>query len=284
MLQQLFFAAKSIPILFVIISGILLLPSIAIVAPTIDALGIVSSLPFILYSFTGFEAACAMSRNIENPTKNAPKAIFYSFFIVIGIYTVFQLLMAIMLMPNIANLISYKDAFPYITELLNSSPACKQGLTTLINFVIGFSMLGGAYGIIFSNSWNLLILAEHGHTFRPAIFTKLNKHNIPVFAVMAQGIICFFFILLTQGAQIPLQQTAALGTIIAYTISVIAFMAQTTTSKIMPSIALLTCSGLIIAYILSTIKHGVTSLALFAFMSLLGLIMYLISNKQQKNS
>jgi len=283
-LQQLFFIAKSIPILFVIISGIMILSTISVATPSIDFLSIASSLPFILYSFTGFEAACAMSRNIENPTKNAPKAIFYSFFIVIGVYAIFQLLVAIMLMPNINNLVDYKDAFPQITRLLNISPAWKQHLTQLINFVVGFSTLGGAYGIIFSNSWNLLILAEHNHTFKPALFTKLNKHNIPAVAVITQGFICMFFILITQGAQAPLQQTAALGTIIAYTVSVIAFLLQTTGPKTVPLLALTTCSGLIIAYILSTIKYGIVSLALFALMSLLGLGMYFIAKKQQQKN
>lgn len=280
--QQLFFIAKSIPVLFVIGSGIFALQSISIATPNIDIFSLASSLPFVLYSFTGFEAACAMSRNIENPTKNAPKAIFCSFFIVIGIYTIFQLLMAMMLTPNINNLTDYKDAFPYITQHLNVSLAWKQSLTTLINFVIGFSTLGGAYGIIFSNSWNLLILAEHGHTFMPNLFTKLNKHNIPTIAVIAQGIICTLFILTTYGNQIPLQQTAALGTIIAYTISIIALLLQTKISKLMPVLALITCTGLITAWFISIMKYGISSLILFAFMSLFGLIMYLISKKQNQ--
>lgn len=277
--QQLFFIAKSIPVLFVIGAGIFALQSISVAVETIDLFSLTSSLPFVLYSFTGFEAACAMSRNIENPQKNAPKAIFFSFFIVIGIYTIFQLLMAIMLMPNIANLIDYKDAFPYITQHLHVSLNLKQTLTTLINFVIGFSTLGGAYGIIFSNSWNLLTLAEHGHTFMPNLFIKLNKHNIPTAAVVAQGIICALFILTTYGNQIPLQQTAALGTIIAYTISVIAFLIQTKTSKVIPLLALLTCTGLTTAWFISIMKYGVSSLILFASMSLLGFIMYFMSKK-----
>lgn len=280
-LQLLFFIAKSAPVLFVIISGIISLQSVIIASPTIDIISIASSLPFVLYSFNGFEAACAMSRNMENPTKNAPKAIFYSFFIVIGIYTIFQLLMAIMLLPNISNLTDYKDAFPYIAQHLNISPSLKQALTTCINFVIGFSTLGGAYGIIFSNSWNLLILAEHGHTFKPTVFTKLNDHHIPSAAVIAQGIICIFFILITQGKQIPLQQTAALGTIIAYTISVIAFIIQTKNSKMIPFLALATCSGLISTFVFSMIKYGLTSLTLFVSMSILGIIMYFISQKQR---
>lgn len=278
-LQQLFFIAKSIPILFVAIAGIMTIPTITIATPTIDLLSIISSLPFILYSFTGFEAACAMSRNIQDPIKNGPKAIFYSFFIVIGIYALFQLLIAIMLMPNITNLVDYKDTFPQIISLLTINPENKQYLTSLINLVIGFSTLGGAYGIIFSNSWNLLVLAEHNHTIKPKFFSTVNKHNIPTVAVITQGLICCLFILVTKGAQVPLQQIAALGTIIAYTISVASFLLQTKGSKTTPICALITCFGLIAAYFASNITYGFTSFWLFAAMSLLGLIMYFAPTK-----
>lgn len=277
--QQLFFIAKSIPILFVIISGIIALQSITIPSPTLDILSLAGTLPFILYSFSGFEAACAMSRNMQNPQRDAPKAIFYSFFLVIGAYALFQLLISIMLLPNIANLTNYKDAFPYITTLLNLSPMWQHTITSLINFVIGFSTLGGAYGIVFSNTWNLYTLAENRHTFMPDKILKLNKHNIPAVAVVIQGIICTFFILATSGNAIPLQQTASLGTIIAYTISVIAFLTQTTTSRIVPILALATCSGLLGAWIISTMTYGVTSLLLFVFMSFLGLSMYFMQKK-----
>lgn len=278
-LQQLFFIAKSIPVLFIIVSGILALPSITIATPTIDLLSIAGSLPFVLYSFTGFEAACSISRNIENPKENAPKAIFYSFFIIIAAYAIFQLLMAIMLMPNIAQLTTYKDAFPYATSLLNLSALHKQYITTIINVLIGFSTLGGAYGIIFSNSWNLLTLAEHNHTFMPSLFKKLNKHGIPIFAVIAQGVICSMFIFVTNGNQIPLQQTATLGIIIGYSISTVALLLQTKSSKVMPVLALITCAGLTTAWFMSASKYGFTSLLLFACMSLLGLIMYFFSKK-----
>ncbi len=276
MVQQLFFAAKSIPILFVVIAGIMTLQHNALPETTFDFLGIASSIPFILYSLTGFEAACAMSRNIENPTKNAPKAIFYSFFIVVGIYVIFQLLMSIMLLPNIEHITSYKDAFSSVVATLSASPQTKFLLAQLINFVIGFATLGGAYGIVFSNSWNFYTLAEHGHTFAPKLFLHINKHQMPTATIVLQGIICTIFILITQGNQIPLQQTAALGTIIAYTISIIALLLQpaSKTTKILQISALITCIGLLTAWATSAATYGITSLLLFSCMNLLGLFMY----------
>lgn len=281
--QQLFFIAKSIPLLFAIFSGIIFLQSTSIPTPTFDAYSIASILPFILYSFSGFESACAISRNMQNPQKDAPKAIFYSFFLVIVIYVLFQFLISIMLLPNINNFTSSKDAFqeafPYITTLLNLSPIWQQHITSLINFVIGFSTLGGAYGIVFSNTWNLYTLAENRHTFLPDQILKLNKHNIPTVAVIVQGIICTFFIIITSGNSIPLQQIASLGTIISYTISIIALLWQISTDRVVPILALITCSGLLIAWVISTITYGITPLLLFIFMSILGLMMYFIKKQ-----
>ena len=274
-LQQLFFIAKSTPVLFVIISGILILPKTLFAPITVDLFNISNTIPLVLYSLSGFEAACAMSRNMQNPAQNAPKAIYYSFFIIIGIYTVFQFLVSAMLMPNIENLIDYKNTFPYITSLLQVSCEFKHSINSFINFVVGFSTLGGAYGIIFSNTWNLYTLAENRHTFVSDLITRLNKHNIPMIAVLIEGFICALFILITNGVQFPLQLTAMLGTTIAYTVSVVSLLLQTNGSKIIPSMALITCSGLLLSWAFSLSKYGYVSLFLFIFMTAFGLFMYL---------
>jgi amino acid transporter len=88
LIQQCFFVAKSVPMLFLIGLGIYwfdvnLLADI----PTVPLVNFVVMLPLVLYCFSGFEAACSISRNIENAEKNAPKAIFYSFFSIFMFYS-----------------------------------------------------------------------------------------------------------------------------------------------------------------------------------------------------
>lgn len=278
--QQLFFIAKSIPVLFVIVSGIISLQSILITPNPVNIYDVLSTIPLVLYSFTGFESACAISRNMENPSKNAPKAIFFSFFLIIGIYTIFQFLVSIMLLPNIANVTSYKETFPYITTLLKISPASQNMLSALINLVIGFSTLGGAYGIIFSNTWNLYTLAENKHTFLPSLILKVNKHHIPSAAVIAQGLICLLLLLATCGNPIPLQQIAVLGTTLAYTISTLALILQTKRITPLPVLALITCICLLSCWVISIQSFGFKSLYLCIGMTAFGLTMFYAKKAQ----
>lgn len=281
LIQNCFFAAKSIPLLLLIGLGIYhfdinLLENFELVTLS----NFVMMLPLVLYCFSGFEAACSISRNIENASKNAPKAIFYSFFSIILIYVIFQTVVAMMLAPNIAGIANYADAFPYLTSLMPVAPWIQTKFATAISFFIGFSAMGAAYGLLFSNAWNLYTLAQHDHTLGSKTLAKLNRHGIPLSAVLVEGAICGLFLVITGGSKIPLQQTATLGCTITYTISSIAFLMLSIGSKCTGVMSLVTCTGFIIACVLSAIKYNFTSLYLFGMMFCLGLFMYFCYSKK----
>ncbi|MBI2344525.1 APC family permease [Candidatus Dependentiae bacterium] len=237
-------------------------------------------LPLVLYCFSGFEAACSVSRNIENSSKNAPKAIFYSFFTVMLIYVIFQTLTGLMLKPNIINLSSYSDSYQYLMSLVPAGEFLQSKLITAISFLIGLSAMGAAYGILFSNSWNLYALAEHKHIIASDKLTTFNKYSIPYMAVLIEGFICAVYLWITGGNKIPLQQISTLGGTITYTISTIAFLYTTQKSKILGWLSLLTCLGLISSCIISTIQYNITSLYLFGIMLLIGISMFTITHKK----
>jgi len=273
-IQKLFFGAKAIPILFAIVVGIYSFDISLITAQGANLINFSTSIPFVIYCLAGFEATCSISRKIENARENGPKAIFYSFFTIIIVYTLFQFFVSIMLLPHIEHINSYTEAFFYICQQLHLSDALQAKLVLFINFLISFSALGGAYGILFSNTWNLYTLAEHKHTFMPQAIMKLNNHQIPTIAVFIESLICLFFIVITQGNQIPLQQTGAFGATLAYSISVIALIYQVKRVQKAHVLALITCIGLLGFCILSTLKYSITSLNLLVTISALGAAMY----------
>lgn len=237
-------------------------------------------IPLVLYCFSGFEAACSVSRNIENAEKNAPKAIFYSFFSIILIYIMFQTLISMLLIPNIGALESYAQAYPYLMTLVPVHPWIQAKLATTISFLIGFSAMGAAYGILFSNSWNLYTLAQNKHTFAHNALTSLNKHSIPQAAVFVEGAICALFLWVTSGNQVPLQQISTLGGTITYTISSIAFLYSATRSRYLGYLSLITCSGFIGSCIVSALKYNINSLYLFMAMFCAGMLMYWAVSKK----
>jgi hypothetical protein len=179
-----------------------------------------------------------------------------------------------MLQPAITNLSSYASAYPYLMSLTPTTEFIQAKLTTAISFLIGFSAMGAAYGVLFSNSWNLYTLAEHNHTFANKELITLNRYSIPYIAVICEGLICTLFLLITGGNKIPLQQISTLGGTITYTISTLAFLYSTRQSRILGYLSLVTCSGLITSCVASILKHSVTSLYLFLTMTILGILMY----------
>ncbi|HSW77108.1 MAG TPA: amino acid permease [Candidatus Saccharimonadales bacterium] len=281
-IQRCFIAAKSIPMISLIILGIYLFDfNIFASFQMIPVSSFITILPLVLYCYTGFEAACSISRNIQNAEKNAPKAIFYSFFSIILLYVVFQTLLSMILLPNIQSLSSYTQAYPYIASLIPISAWLQTKLATTISFLIGFSALGATYGLLFSNSWNLYTLAQNKLTFIPNTIGCLNKHGIPTFAVLVEGLICVLFLLITNGNKILLMQTASLGCTITYTISTIAFLHLKKWSNLTGFLSLITCTGFIISCIISSIKYNFVSLNLFIFMFIVGLIMYYRCEKKR---
>lgn len=281
-IQKIFVSCKTIPLLGLIALGIYHfdIDLISTYRFDIPAQSFIFMLPLVLYCFSGFEAACSVSRNIENASKNAPKAIFYSFFTVILIYVGFQTLVSFMLLPDITNISSYAQAYPYLMSLTPTSAFVQAKLATAISFLIGLSAMGAAYGILFSNSWNLYTLAEHKHTFASQALTTLNKYSIPYVSVLCEGLICALFLWVTGGNKIPLQQISTLGGTITYTISTLAFLYTTTKSRCLGYLSLITCSGLIASCIASILKHNIASLYLFIAMTIIGMLMYWINQEK----
>lgn len=287
-IQKCFVTAKTIPLFLLIALGIYHFDlNIIATYESLPLISFIALLPSALYCFSGFEAACSISRNIENAEKNAPKAILYSFFSIILIYVTFQSLISMMLAPQIENFTSYAQAYPYLMSLLPTMPWIQTKLATAITFFIAFSAMGAAYGILFSNSWNLYTLAQHNHVFGSHAVNNLNRYGIPVLAVLTEGVICTLFLWVTSGSQIPLQQISTLGGTITYTISSLAYLnTKHTKSTFLGILSLITCSFFIISCIISGIKYGMTSLYLFIIMFMVGLCMYFIQhlkNSQKKH-
>jgi len=283
-IQGFFLTAKFIPIIFVILSGIYLFDIQALDYTNFLFTGIPTSIPLVLYSLAGFEASCSLSRNIENARVNAPKAIYYSFSFVLIVYGIFQFLLFAAAHQYLANLGGYIEVFPKLLAQLHLSSGINASLLNLLSFAIGIAALGGAYGILFSNSWNLYELANHNHLFLSSWISMQNRFSIPTACILIESLFCVMFLFLTSGSQLPLQQTASLGVTFTYTISVLSLLAIFIRQKVrmktivIPVLALGTCIIFIGACFQSFMAHGITSMYLFLSILAIGMIMYLLKS------
>lgn len=285
LIQRFFLGFKLIPIFFVILTGIWFYHGLPVVNLENWWSTIPFTLPLVLYATVGFEAACSLSSKIENPQKNAPKAILYSYGFVIVITTLYQLLFYTSLGSHLSNLTSYLFAFPtLIHSLFPAHVTAQTTIISLMHLAIAASALGGSYGILFSNNWNVYTLAMHNHTFFPRLLTALNRHHIPWACMLLEGFICLVYLFVTQGKQIPLQQTSALGSVCAYTISVIALLSakqrkSVTTPWAIPLLGLCNCFIFMASCIANFMINGITTLATFCALVLAGIVMFVITKK-----
>ncbi len=280
-IQYGFLGLKLVPICFVLCTGLFLFSSKNFSSASLLWSGIPSSIPLVLYAFSGFEASCSLSESIENAEYNGPRAILISYALVVGIVMLYQLFFFGAVGMYLAQLPDYRQAFPaFLGRLLPHSGVVKNIALSVLHIGIASSSLGASYGIMYSNSWNLYTLAQHGHIIASKLFTQFNAHRIPYLCVLAEGMLAIVYLLLTQGQQIPLQQVSALGSVIAYTCSAFALLIITyrslKTCKAIPLLSLASCLLLISSFIWSIMTKGVTSL-LFLFLSMIaiGSVMFL---------
>lgn len=287
-IQKMFIGFKAFPIFFVIGTCFFLLQGENFSEVHWHWEGVPSSLPLVIYAVVGFEAACSISSKIKDPQKNAPLAILISFAIVICIAVLYQTLFYGALGQKLAQCQGHCDTLPALILSFFGETSAANNLLGLLHLALASSTLGAAYGIIFSNCWNLHVLAQNNHIWGSKFFALLNKNKIPVACVIAEGIICMIYLIGSQGVLIPLQQINALGCIIAYSISVIALLQATksnkevTLNRWIPLCGLISCTILISACIRSFFLNGMSSLAIFTLLLLLGTGMYLATSRKKQ--
>lgn len=276
-----FLGFKLIPVLFVIAAGLFYFTPTHAQSMVNLWEGVPSSLPLVLYAMMGFESICALSSQIQNASKNGPKSIAISFLTMLVLVFLFQFLIYAMLGDTLAQQNSFLDAFPaLLSTLMPNAAGLSNFLQIFFNLAIAISALGGCYGILYSNNWNLHILAQHKKIAGASWLSKLNAHGIPTLCLFVEWSLCVGFLYFCAGKQVVLQQLAALGTALTYCICVIALLYATKKHHItgwqryIPHIAFLSCAILIGAVIRNFYYGGVAPLIGFVFLLMAGLFLY----------
>ena len=269
---------KMIPITLIIVVGLFFIQGTNFIITTPVLPSIAGTLPLVLYATLGFEAACSLSSKIKDAHKNAPRAVLISYGLIIIIYFLYQLIFYGVLGTTLAQQPDYRSAFPtFLHYILPDATQLSSVLIIIVHLAIAASALGAAYAILYSNMWNLYILAEHDHIFAANKFTFLNKQQIPFLCVVAEAIICLIYLGATHGNQLPLQKIGAFGVTITYMISVLSLLViryRNRESLWLPLCGLINCIVLLIACINSFFETGIADLAVFAFLFCFGIVMF----------
>jgi len=283
-IQFTFMLLKVIPVLFIIITGLIFFDLVNIDNNIIWS-SVPLSIPLIIYAFSGFEASCSLSAHIQNAEKNAPKATLTAFFLIATLSALYQFMFYGMIGANLGSLSHYFEIFPaIINKIFIDGSYLGPKLQAILQLAIATSSLGGSYGIMFSNCWNLHTLAKENHLIGSKLIAKLNQHNVPVYCILSEAIIGTTYLLATRGNNIPLQQIGAFGCTLAYFFCVLALMAHALKqndkrSLILPVLGTLSCLILLASCVNGFLKNGTYSpFALFGFL-IFGITMFWVKNK-----
>lgn len=265
------FVAKVIPIVSIVLIGLWYFQPTKFTHSYVQTNGFLISLPFALYAFAGFEAACILSAHIKDSAKNAPRAVLFSYLIAMGVYMLYQSCYY-GAAPLDATGVAKTDLVPFLIG--GTLGSHYSTLAMFLQMAIALSALGGAYGILFSNKYNLFTLAHHGHIPYRSFFMRANRWATPHWCVVTEALICASYLILTGAQQPPLQYISAFGSAVAYTIGVIAFffvalrIIKKKWAIALATFALINCAALLVSCINGFIK--LCPWALVGFLSLIG--------------
>ena len=151
--------------------------------PDLSHVDQLSILAGILLGYGGMEMPAVHARDVINPKINYPKAIFISAAIIVVLWVLGSLSIAAVIPQDQINLLSGGiEAISVFFAHYHLS-----FLIPVIAILVAFGALGGVSTWIAGPCRGLLAAAEEGDL--PPIFHKVNKHQMPYFMMITQGVI-----------------------------------------------------------------------------------------------
>lgn len=164
-------------------------------------------------AFAGLEVTAVHAKDVVEPRKNYPKAIFLSAIFSLVLFVLGSLSIAIVLRQEDISLVAgIMEAFAKILAIYKMA-----GIIPLVSILIALGAIGELNAWVLGLAKGLFITARHGSL--PPIFQKVNKHNIPTNLLIFQasvvsvaGIVFYFmdalssayWVLMTLSAQLYL--------------------------------------------------------------------------------
>lgn len=289
-IQYGFFSMKVVAITTAFVASARLWDISHFVGQPLNWSGIPSSVAFGLFAFAGFEATCSLSKNIRDPEKNGPRAVFLSYLAVLAVITLYQVLLYGALGPSLGSFASNNFQEPLGLVVHHAFGGSVAAIVQMVMFIcIAASALGASYGILYSNLWNLHTLAQFNAVPFSHALSRCNRYYAPMWCVLIAGFIEFCYVLISKGAIILLQQITTCASTLAYLISAIGFcvLAFSANNRLHKLYAILGIGSalLFVAFAVSNaVDYGVSGYLLYASLLLAGLFGFWYAQKKSANT
>ena len=152
------------------------------------------ALTAIMTSFLGMELASVHIRDVANPQRTFPRALFFSVLLILATMILGSLALAIVLPANDISLVGgVMQAFSHFLNAFHLA-----GLVPVLTLMLLTGSIGGMTSWLISPARGLLQAAEHG--FLPVWFTRKNRHGVASRLLLTQAIVvtvlCLGFLLM----------------------------------------------------------------------------------------
>lgn len=152
------------------------------IIPKITSLDDISLLAGMFLSIVGMELSAVHAKDVINPQKNYPRAIFLSAILVLGLYMLGTLAVAVLVKSEHQTLVG---AVMRAFSSLGASQGVWVGKIMLILILLG--AIGSITTWMIAPAKELVVCSEGGEL--PPLLQKLNRHEMPVGILVLQGII-----------------------------------------------------------------------------------------------
>jgi amino acid transporter len=270
-IQKIFISFKILPILFVIITGMIIFWSTGIPTTSTPALhSFVTAIPIGLFAIVGFEIICSVAHFIKKPERNIKRAIVISSLTVACVAALFQLCMYIGIGPALAT--SQRPILSFGSLVANKT------IGYLLDGLVFTSIIGSSFGMLTGNAWNLHALGKYQHFPFSSILTKVTTTQTPWISLLIEASIGSLVLSVTT-QQVPLQNIVVFTIFITFFLTAGAALSATLKKQISlnpmyPILALVGCSwiGWLCIKKIHTFGFSLPFLTIFAAGLLLALV------------
>ena len=249
--------------------------------------GLPLTIPIVLFAYLGFDTTVSLSKHIENPKRNGPRAILYSFVIVIAVYCLYQFFYYAAL--NLDALAAVTGDFGVIILFMQSTLK-SMFLQNFLHVCVGIAAISGTYGVMFGNIWNLHSLVDNKLIVASDTLAKKNSSGIAYWCLFVEAAICILAIIVGSKQEF-IQILVTLGSAIVYTFTMAAFLrialkkTRVFWHALTAICALAVCAVYLVTSVQGLWQIGVTSLLyLVLLLATLGVVLFFVKKWQVRQA
>ena len=233
-------------------------------------------IPIALFGYWGFEASCNISHRIEGSKKNASRVILLSFAIVGTIYTLFHLqLIRVMGVQGLAE--QKVEGFMKAAGLLGPSTLIFGSL--IFTSCLAVSYFNAIFSEVLSYSFSLQNLAKQKQVFFSRTLAKLNKNSQPIYSMAVNCILTFTLstFIIDEAELVAITNIGIILSLFVCMASLIrlSFQKKDLVYFVISLLGVASCAT--VFFYSSKLIHEFNDIIPFAFLIVLGVVMYSIS-------